>query len=44
MDYLSGINPYSSNEEWRYLIQDHLRMIENEAIYRIAEHYGAETE
>jgi len=43
-DYLSSINPYASNEEWIYLIQDHLRVIEVEAIYRIAEHYGAETE
>lgn len=39
-DYMADINKKSSRDRWLFLARDHLRIIENEVLYRFAEKYG----
>jgi hypothetical protein len=38
-DFLSSINPYSSKNEWKMMLYDHLKLVENEATGRINKDY-----
>lgn len=39
-DFLSSINPYWSKNQWRNLLFDHLKLVENEATLRLNKDYA----
>ena len=41
-DFLSGINPYWNNQEWKNMLYSHLQLTENEATYRLTSQYAAD--
>jgi hypothetical protein len=43
-EFLAGINPFWKKDEWRNLLHEHLRMTENEAVYRLTEQYSDDIE
>ncbi len=40
--FMASINPYWSEQEWRALLYDHLKMTENEAVERLNGQYEAD--
>jgi len=43
-EFLSDINPYFNEHEWRAMLYDHLYMTENQAVYRFNGQYEKEIE
>ena len=39
-DFLSGINPYWSKNEWMLMLHDHLKLTETEAVERLSGQYA----
>jgi hypothetical protein len=38
-DFLASVNPYWNKIEWQNLLYDHLKMTEDEAVYRLTKQY-----
>lgn len=41
-EFLASINPYWSRQEWQNMLYDHLKVTENEAVYRLTGQYAAD--
>ncbi len=41
-EFLAGINPYWSRQEWRNMLYEHLRLTKNEAVYRLSGQFDAD--
>jgi hypothetical protein len=41
-DFLAGINPYWNKQEWRNMLHEHLRLTENEAVYRLSGQFASD--
>lgn len=40
--FLAGINPYWSEKDWQAMLYEHLKLVEEEAIYRLKGQYAAD--
>jgi hypothetical protein len=39
-DFIAGINPYWNKKAWRYMLYIHLKLTEDEAVYRLTHQYA----